>query len=75
MPPLISEEEIDAMSSSDESDAEPMSTVMLGGIRDSSQSHPSVNRREARYKIRYHIKTIQEECKVALLSTINMGKG
>ena len=41
MPSLIGVEEIDAMSSCDESDAEPMSTEMLEYIRDSSQSHPS----------------------------------
>ena len=42
MPPLISEEEMDAMSSDDDSDDEPMSTEMLEDIRDSSQSHTSV---------------------------------
>ena len=47
MSPLISEELMDAMSSGDESDAEPMYTEMLEDIRDDSQSHPSVNRREA----------------------------
>ena len=44
MPPLISEEEMDAMDSGDESDDEPMSTDILQGIRDVSQSHPSINR-------------------------------
>ena len=39
------------MDSGDESDDEPMSTEMLKDIRDVSQSHPNVNRREARYKI------------------------
>ena len=51
MPPLIGEEEMDTMSSYDESDAETMSTDMLEYICDGSQSHPIVNRREARYKI------------------------
>ena len=45
MPPLSSEEEMDVMSSVNESDAEPMSTDMLEDIRDGSQSHPSLNRR------------------------------
>ena len=40
------------MSSGNESDAEPMPTEMLEYICDVSQSHPSVNSREARYKIR-----------------------
>ena len=48
MPPLISEEEMDAMDSGDESDDEPMSTDILEDIRDGSQSHPSINRGYAR---------------------------
>ena len=43
----------------DESDDENMSTKMLEDIRDGSQSHPNVNRREARYKIRDRIKKRQ----------------
>ena len=39
---------MDAMSSSDESDAEPMSTDMLEDIRDVSQSRAIINRRESR---------------------------
>ena len=42
---LISEEEMDAISSGDESDAEPISTDMLEDIRDGSKSHPRINRR------------------------------
>ena len=42
---------MDEMSSGDEYDAETMSTDMLEDICDISQSHPSINRREARYKI------------------------
>ena len=56
MPPLSSKEEMDVMDSGYESDDEPMSTEMLEDIRDGSKSHPSVNRREARYKIHNHIK-------------------
>ena len=56
MPPFIIEEEIDAMSSGDESDAEAMSIEMLYDIRDGIQSHPSINRRKSHYKIRGHIK-------------------
>ena len=60
LPPLISEEEMDTMSSGDESDAGPMSTDMLEYIRDIGQSHPSINRIEAHYKILAHIKRGQE---------------
>ena len=46
--PLFSEEEMDVMSSGNESDAEPISTEMLEDIRDGSHSLPSIHRREAR---------------------------
>ena len=39
------------MDSGNESEDEPMSVEMLEEIHDGSKSHPSVNRREARYKI------------------------
>ena len=66
---------MDTMYSGDESDAEPMSTEMLEDICDGGQSHPSINRRESGYKIRYHIKLSQAEWKIALLPTLNMVKG
>ena len=75
MPPLISEKEIYALDSGDDSDDEPMSTEMLEDIHDGSQSHPNVNRRESRYKICDHIKLRQSEWKGALKSTRNMVKG
>ena len=50
------------MSSVHESNAEPMSMNMLEDISDGSQSHPSINRREACCKIRDNIKQRQEEC-------------
>ena len=59
----------------DESDDEPMSTETLEDIRDGSQSHPNVNRIEARYKIRDRIKQGQSEWKGALKATQNMGRG
>ena len=52
---------MDAMSPGYEYDAEPMSTDMLEDIYDSSWSHSTINRREARYKIRDHIKWGQAE--------------
>ena len=55
IPPLISELEIDAMSSSDESDAKPMPTDMLEYFFEGSKSHPNINKREGRYKIRDRI--------------------
>ena len=66
---------MDAISSGDESDAEPMSMEMLEDICDGIQSHIIINRREACYKICDRIKRWQAECNGALLSTWNMGKG
>ena len=43
MPPLLSEEEMDVMDSGNESYHDLISTYMLEGIRDRSQSHPNVN--------------------------------
>ena len=53
---LLSEEEIDAMDSGDESDHDPMYTEMLEDICDRIQSRPSVNIREVSYKIFDRIK-------------------
>ena len=48
---------------------------MLEDNCDGSQSHTSVNRIEAHYKIRDRMKQGQAEWKGALLYTQNMGKG
>ena len=47
---------------------------MLDEIRDGSQTHPNVNIREARYKIRYCIRQRQSEWKGALEAIRRMGK-
>ena len=52
-----------------------ISTVMLEDIRDGSQTHPNVNRRESCYKICYRISQRQSEWKRALKATRSMGKG
>ena len=57
---------MDAMDYGDESDHDLIFTVMLEDIRDGSQSHPNINQREARYKIRDCIRQIQLEWKGAL---------
>ena len=47
MPSLISKQEMYTMDLGDESEDESMSTKTLDDIRDGSNSHPSINRREA----------------------------
>ena len=59
--PIISEEEMDLMSSSDEYDAKPMSTDMIEYICDRSQSRPSIHRREVCYRKRDCLKQSQVE--------------
>ena len=66
---------MDAINYYDESDHDLISTEMLEDIRDGSQTHPNVNRREARYKIRDRIMQRQSEWKGALKVTQSMGKG
>ena len=66
---------MDAMDSGDESYHDLISTEMLEDNRDGSQSHPNVNKIEARYKIRDRIRQRQSERKGALKATQIMGKG
>ena len=66
---MMSKQDIDAINSGDESDHDLISTEMLEDIRDGSQTHPNVNRREARYKIRDRIRQRQSEWKGALKAT------
>ena len=65
----MSEQDMNAMNSCDESDHDPISTEMLEYIRDRSQIHPNVKRGEARYKIRDRIRQRQPERKGALKAT------
>ena len=71
---MMSKQDTDAMNSGDDSDHDLISTEMLDDIRDGSQTHPNVNRRVARYKIRDCIRQRQQECKGALKATRSIGK-
>ena len=66
---MMSDQDMENINSGDDSDHDLISTEMLEDIRDGSQTHPNVNKREARYKIRDRIKQRQLECKVALKAT------
>ena len=48
---IMSKQDIENLYSNEKSDHDLISTEMLEDIRDGSQTHPNVNRREARYKI------------------------
>ena len=71
---MMSKQDMDAINSGDESDHDLISTEMLEEIRDRSQTHPNVNRREARYKVRDLIRQRQSEWKGALKDTQIMVK-
>ena len=71
---MMSEQDMDAINSGDESDHDLISTEMLEVIRDGSQAHTNVNRRETYYKIRDRIRQTQSEWKGALKSTRSMRK-
>ena len=49
---MIREQDMDAINSGYEPDHDLISTEILEDIRDRSQTHPNINRREACYKIR-----------------------
>ena len=72
---MMSEQDMEDINYGDESDHDLISTEMLEDILDGSQTHPNVNRREARYKIRDRIRQRQSEWKRALKDTWSMGKG
>ena len=71
---MMSEKDMENINSGDESYHDLISTEMLEDIRDGSQTHPNVNRRKARYKIRDSLKQRQSEWKGELKATRSMGK-
>ena len=66
---MMSKQDMDAMNYIDDSYHDLISTEILEDIRDRSQTHPNVNRREALYKISDRIRQRQSEWKGASKST------
>ena len=66
---MMIEQEKEDINSGDESDHDLISTEMLEDICDGSQTHPNVNKREARCKIRDSVKQRQSEWKRGLKAT------
>ena len=62
------------LDSNEQSDHDLISMEMLEDIRDGSQTHPNVNKRESRYKIRDHIRQKGLQWKKALKATHNTRK-
>ena len=72
---MMNEQDMDNLDSNEKSDHDLISTEMLEDICDGSQTHPTVNKGEARYEIRDHIRQKESQWKGALKATINMGNG
>ena len=70
----MSEQDMENLDSSDESDHDLISTEMLEYIREVSQTHPNVNKREARYKISDGVRQMQLEIEKIVKSYTKHGK-
>ena len=55
----MSKQDMENLNSNEESDHDLLSTEMLEDIRDGSQTHPNINKREARYKICDRVRQMQ----------------
>ena len=53
---MMSEQDMENIDSNENSDHDLISTEMLEDIHGGIQTHPNVNKREARYKIRDHVR-------------------
>ena len=72
---MMSEKYMENIDEKEKFDDDLISTETLHDIRDGNQTHPNINKREARLKIRDRIKQNKSEWKGALRATHNMGKG
>ena len=72
---MMNEQDMENIDSNEKSDHDLIPTETLEDISDGSQTHLTVNKREACCKIRDRIKQRQLEWKGALKATHNMGKG
>ena len=72
---MMNEKDMENIGSNEKSDHDLISTEMLEDIRDGSQTHPTVNKMEARYEIHDHIRRKESQRKGALKATRDMVKG
>ena len=71
----MSEKDTENIDETEKCDDDLISTETLHDIRDGNQTHPKINKREARMAIRDRIKQKKSEWKGALRATHKMGKG
>ena len=72
---MMSEKDMENLDEKEKFDDYHISTETLHDIRDGNQTHPNIDKREARLKIHYRIKQKKLGCTVALRATHNMAKG
>ena len=72
---MMSERDMENLGETEKFDEGLISTQLLQDIFDGNQTHPEINKREARMAIRDHIKQNKSEWKGALRATHKMGKG
>ena len=72
---MMSKQDMENLDSNENSDHNLISTKMLEDICDRSHTHPTVNKKEARYEIRDRIRQNESQWKGALKATCNIGKG
>ena len=72
---MMSKQDMENIDEKENFDDDLISTETLHDIRDGNQTHPKINKREARMEIHDHIKQKKSEWKGALRATHKMGKG
>ena len=72
---MMNEKDMENLDSNEQSNHDLISTETLEDIRDGSQTHSNVNKREARYEIRDRIRRKESQWKGALKALQSMGKG
>ena len=71
----MNEQDLENINEREKFNDDHISTETLEDIRDGNKTHPNVNKREARRKIRDRIKQRKSEWKDALKATHKIGKG
>ena len=71
----MSKEDMENLDETEKFDDDLISTETLHDIRDGNQTHPKINKKEARMAIHDRIKQKKSEWKGALRATYKMGKG
>ena len=72
---MMSEQDMENIDEKERFDDDLISTETLHDIRDGNQTHPNIDKREARLKIRDRIKQNKSKWKGALRATHKTGKG